>query len=395
MGGTTPTEYECKLVDKNNHVKHIIIRFNITQWHERIMATIEDITSRKQARTALQSSIKKLRETAARLTQSQKQYRNLFENTGTATILVEKNLRISMANSRFAELTGLSKNEITGTRRLGEFIEHKSLYRIRRFHARQKEKGLPLPTEYECLLRDTSGNQKHVVMKIYTPPGQESSIVSFFDITQRKQAESALQAAHERLRILAVVDELTQVANRRQFNEKLWQEWNRLQRESLPLSLIMCDVDDFKAYNDTYGHQNGDRCLRSIADAIQKTVKRIVDVVARYGGEEFAVIMPNTNQLGASRVAESIRIAVQDLKIPHNASSVSEVITLSLGVAAMTPAPGLSPEALIKEADNALYTAKKQGRNRVVVASAAQTDGTNASLRFPRAGGMEFQKPLS
>jgi len=116
MGGTTPTEYGCKMMDKNNNIKHIIIRFNITQWHERIMATIEDITSRKKAKTALQSSIKKLRQTAARLTQSQKRYRNLFENTGTATILVEKNLRISMANSRFSELTGFTKHEIIGAK---------------------------------------------------------------------------------------------------------------------------------------------------------------------------------------------------------------------------------------------------------------------------------------
>lgn len=396
MGGTMPTEYECKMVDKNNHIKHIIIRFNITQWHERIMATIEDITSRKQAKTALQSSIKKLRQTAARLTQSQKQYRNLFENTGTATILVEKNLRISMANSQFAELTGLSKNEITGKKRLSEFIEHKSLYRIRRFHAKQKEKGLPLPAEYECLLIDNARNMKHVVMKIYTPPGQENSIVSFFDITQRKQAEAALQAAHERLRILAVVDELTQVANRRQFNEKLNQEWLRLHREGLPLSLIMCDVDDFKAYNDTYGHQSGDRCLRSIADAIKKTVKRTVDMVARYGGEEFAVIMPNTNQLGASRVAEAIRVAVEELQLPNKASSVSNVITLSLGVSSIIPSQNLSSEELIKSADNALYAAKKQGRNRVVESQkAARPNEDNLSWQISPSPGEGPKTPSS
>ncbi|MDA3897562.1 MAG: PAS domain S-box protein, partial [Desulfobacteraceae bacterium] len=267
MDGTTPTEYECKMVDKYDKIKHVIIRFNITQWHERIMATIEDITSRKQAKSALLKYIKKLRQTTSRLTQSQKRYRSLFENTGTATILVEKNMRISMTNSKFCELTGFSKNEITGEKRLSEFIERKNLYRIRRFHTKQKEKGLPLPTEYECLLVDKSRNMKHVVMKIYSPQWQESSIVSFFDITKRKQAENALKEAHERLRIVAVIDELTQVANRRQFNEKLHNEWNRLKREGLPMSLIMCDVDCFKSYNDTYGHQNGDRCLRAIADA--------------------------------------------------------------------------------------------------------------------------------
>jgi diguanylate cyclase (GGDEF)-like protein/PAS domain S-box-containing protein len=365
MGGTTPTEYECKMVDKDKNIKHVIIRFNITQWHERIMATIEDITARKQAKAALQSSIKRLRQTAARLSQSQKQYRNLFENTGTATILVEKNMRISMANSKFSELTGFSKKEITNTKRLSEFIERKNLYRIKRFHTKQKEKGLPLPTEYECLLVDKERKMKHVVMKIYTPQGQENSIISFFDITKRKQAEAALQEAHERLRLLAVIDELTQVANRRQFNEKLNSEWLRMQREALPISLIMCDVDCFKSYNDTYGHQNGDRCLRSIADTLSQIVKRSVDLVARYGGEEFAIIMPNTDLFGALRVAESARTSVERLQIPNKASIAAPCITLSLGVSSIVPARDLSVDDLIKDADNALYEAKNAGRNQI------------------------------
>ena len=366
MGGTTPTEYECKMEDKEGTLKHVIIRFNITQWHERIMATIEDITAQKQAKAALQSSIKRLRQIAARLSQSQKQYRNLFENTGTATILVEKNMRISMANSKFSELTGFSKKEITNIKRLSEFIERKSLYRIKRFHAKQKEKKLPLPTEYECLLVDKNRKLKHVVMKIYTPQGQHSSIISFFDITKRKKAEAALQEAHEQLRIVAVMDELTQVANRRQFNEKLNSEWLRMQREALPLSLIMCDVDCFKAYNDTYGHQNGDRCLRSIADTLSQVVKRSVDLVARYGGEEFAIIMPNTDLYGALQVAESIRTAVERLQIPNKASIAAPYITLSLGVSSIVPVRHLGVDDLIKDADNALYAAKNAGRNQII-----------------------------
>lgn len=366
MGGTTPTEYECKLLDKFNNVKHVIIRFNITHWHERIMATIEDVTVQKRSRAALLKSGKKLRETFALLSQSEKGYRNLFENTGTATILVEKNMRISMANTKFTELTGYDKHEIVGKKRLSEFIERRNLFRIRRFQIKQKKKGLPLPTEYECLMIDKSKQIKHVVMKTYSPPEQDTSIVSFFDITQRKQAEAALQEAHERLRRISTTDELTQVANRRQFNDRLNAEWNRLRREGFPLSLIMCDVDCFKLYNDAYGHQSGDQCLRLIAEALKTAAKRSSDLVARYGGEEFAIIMPNTDMQGALKLAETVRTAVEKLNIPNKASVVSPYVTLSLGVSSLMPSHLLTPEAIIRDADNALYEAKRRGRNRSI-----------------------------
>lgn len=367
MGGNAPTEYECRIIDKHQKIKHVIIRISVIPWHERIIATLVDITSRKQARAALQKYNIRLQEVARKLQESELRYRSLFENTGTATILVEKNLRVAMANSKFSELTGYPKEMITGGKRLTDFIERKSLYRIRRYHARRKAKGLPLPDDYECLILDRGKALKYVVMKIYTPPGQDSSIVSFFDITSRKVAEAALQQAHEKLRTLAISDELTQVANRRRFDECLSREWSRLMRDVLPISLIMCDVDCFKAYNDNYGHQMGDQCLRDIAGAIKTNIKRSVDVVARYGGEEFAVIMPNTEAEGAVKVAETIRMAVEQLQIPHKTSSVSPYITLSLGVASMIPTRNSQPENLVQEADNALYEAKRKGRNRSIM----------------------------
>ncbi|MEZ4603272.1 MAG: diguanylate cyclase [Desulfobacterales bacterium] len=232
-------------------------------------------------------------------------------------------------------------------------------------------------------------------MKIYTPQGQHSSIISFFDITKRKKAEAALQEAHEQLRIVAVMDELTQVANRRQFNEKLNSEWLRMQREALPLSLIMCDVDCFKAYNDTYGHQNGDRCLRSIADTLSQVVKRSVDLVARYGGEEFAIIMPNTDLYGAFQVAESIRTAVERLQIPNKASIAAPYITLSLGVSSIVPVRHLSVDDLIKDADNALYAAKNAGRNQIIAGVIGNKKrGLAANSPNPLNILQKFEKPV-
>jgi len=363
---TAPTEYECQLMDKLQRIKHVIVRLSVAQWHDRIIVTLVDITSRKQAKAALQQYNIRLQQLARKLKESELQYRRLFENTGTATILVEKNMRISLANSQFCEMTGYKRLTINDRKRLTEFIDRKSLARIRRYHAIQKSRGLPPPSEYELILVGRNRIRKYVIMKVFKPPGQESTIVSFFDITSRKEAEAALAKAHEKLQTLAVSDELTQVANRRRFDEYLRQEWDRHKREALPIAIIMCDVDFFKLYNDTYGHQAGDECLKTIAKTIKNQLKRSVDLVARYGGEEFVVIMPNTSIDGAVMVAENIRIEVENLKIPNKGISVYKFVTISLGVASMIPDSKFPPESLVQMADTALYEAKKKGRNRTV-----------------------------
>jgi diguanylate cyclase (GGDEF)-like protein len=147
----------------------------------------------------------------------------------------------------------------------------------------------------------------------------------------------------------------------------LQQEWRRLTREQSSLALILCDIDFFKLYNDTYGHQMGDDCLRQVAQTINQAARRPADVVARYGGEEFAVILPNTTAENAMYVAESIRREVQALGIPHANSPVHSVVTLSLGVSGVIPTEAIEPEQLIAVTDRALYTAKQQGRNRVIL----------------------------
>ncbi len=191
------------------------------------------------------------------------------------------------------------------------------------------------------------------------------------EVWQRKKAEKELLEANLELKKLVNIDGLTGVANRRYFDATLEQEWYRLKREELPLSLIMCDIDYFKHYNDYYGHIKGDRCLTKVAQTMQEAVKRSADLVARYGGEEFAVILPNTNLRGAMKVAENIRLAVQNLKMPHCRSQVSEYVSLSLGVSSIVPGLNkeMSPELLKTTADEALYQAKKKGRDRIETAS--------------------------
>lgn len=187
------------------------------------------------------------------------------------------------------------------------------------------------------------------------------------EIEQNQEARATFQRLKQELQNLATIDGLTQIPNRRRFDEYLNQEWDRLTREQEPLSLLLCDVDFFKRYNDTYGHQAGDSCLRIVAQTISRTAKRTSDLVARYGGEEFTIILPKTNLSGAIAIAETIQQQIENLHIPHPQSDVSEFVTVSIGIASQIPSRNDSVDNLIAKADRALYLAKARGRNRVVV----------------------------
>jgi len=184
------------------------------------------------------------------------------------------------------------------------------------------------------------------------------------DITQRKQAEVALHEVNQELQRLASIDGLTEVANRRCFDRHLSQAWENMRHSSAPLTLILCDIDYFKRYNDEYGHQSGDVCLKKVAQAITQAVKRTTDLVARYGGEEFAIVLPNTNLTGAQQVTADIQQAVGNLKIPHCRSLIGTCVTVSLGVACIADVSDSTPDGLIAAADRGLYRAKYEGRNR-------------------------------
>ncbi|HAN74036.1 MAG TPA: hypothetical protein DCQ63_06905 [Planktothrix sp. UBA8402] len=183
---------------------------------------------------------------------------------------------------------------------------------------------------------------------------------------QQSELHQQLQLANQQLQNLAMVDQLTQIANRRCFDDILNQEWNRLIREKRPLSLLLCDIDYFKQYNDTYGHSQGDICLQRVAQALQQGVQRSIDLVARYGGEEFVVILPYTDTYGALQVADNIQDVLQQFNLPHRGSTIAERVTISIGVCTIIPTTERFPLDLINRADNALYQAKTQGRNRAV-----------------------------
>ncbi len=167
----------------------------------------------------------------------------------------------------------------------------------------------------------------------------------------------------------SMIDGLTGIANRRRFNEYLSMEWQRAMRRETDIALIMLDIDNFKKYNDTYGHLEGDECLKKVAESLSKGVKRASDLVARWGGEEFACLLPETSMNAALEMAEDFRANVEGLKIPHKSSQVAKVVTISIGVASIVPKQEQAYDLLLQQADKALYTAKDLGRNRVVAFS--------------------------
>lgn len=183
------------------------------------------------------------------------------------------------------------------------------------------------------------------------------------------RANEELEKRNVELQRLSSIDGLTGISNRREFDESLKREWSRARRKKhdTEISLIMIDIDHFKLYNDGYGHQQGDDCLKKVAWELNKCIKRDSDLLARYGGEEFVVILSDTNLDGAKQVAENMREHIFNLAIPHEYIKDGTTVSLSLGVAKIIPAADNSPEQLIQLADKALYRAKENGRNQVAI----------------------------
>jgi len=194
------------------------------------------------------------------------------------------------------------------------------------------------------------------------------------ELLRQKLLKEELQTENEkveelanRLKALSATDGLTDIPNRRRFDEFLSKEWGRSSRSQTPLSLILCDVDCFKAFNDYYGHLSGDQCLKDVATLLAEHARRSGDIAARYGGEEFTVVLSNTNINDAHAIAEQMRQGIEGLGIRHQASTVAEFVTASFGVASIIPTFEVDSAMLIAKADHALYQAKQGGKNTVVI----------------------------
>jgi diguanylate cyclase (GGDEF)-like protein/PAS domain S-box-containing protein len=234
-----------------------------------------------------------------------------------------------------------------------------------------------------CRVRKRNGEYLWVeaALRLVRDPGTgiPSGILNTVrDISERKRSDEQLRDAYRTVEAMALTDGLTGLANRRRFDQYLAIEWRRSLRNPHPFSLLMLDVDLFKAYNDTYGHQRGDSCLKQIAEACMDVVSRPGDLLARFGGEEFVAALPNTDSEGALQVANEICESLRNRRLPHSSSPFG-IITISIGCATLIPQADRHAPDLIAMADHALYTAKSNGRNQVCIGNALEKHGEDAA----------------
>ncbi|MEJ8547880.1 diguanylate cyclase [Brevibacillus borstelensis] len=303
------------------------------------------------------------------LEESEERYRRLVQLSPDG-ILVASEGRIVLANDAALKLLGLEKREQLLGKPLYTFTKEEWRAGAWNDTHMQKEPVTDL-IETRFSRQDSSEVDVETASTWISYRGEPAQLIHFRDITLRKRAEEQLMSANKLLRDLTNMDGLTGVANRRCFDERVRADWEACQARRVPFSLIMFDVDYFKAYNDTYGHQRGDRCLREAAEAAAAAVSGAElqgALVARYGGEEFAVLLPGADAEQAYEIAEDVRVRIEAIAIPHSGSKVSSVATVSVGVSTLLPAEAISPENAIEQADKALYEAKNAGRNCVRMA---------------------------
>jgi diguanylate cyclase (GGDEF)-like protein/PAS domain S-box-containing protein len=288
----------------------------------------------------------------------------------------------------FYRIIGIDPNEVEPSAEIGMQIIHPD---DRERAANEVQKAISEGHEYDIEKRIVrpDGEVRTVLSRgviILAENNNPSKLVgAFLDITEQKKAAEEilnlnaqleqrvaertkeLEEANKKLQLISVTDALTGVHNRRFFNETIYKEWRRAIRSKETLSLIMIDIDFFKAYNDFNGHLVGDQCLHKVAVTLKKALNRTSDVFVRYGGEEFAVLLPATELPGAKKVAEAMKRNIEQLNLPHKKSLIAQYLTVSMGIASILPKKEIKVTALIEMADGALYEAKRKGRNQIII----------------------------
>ncbi|MGK7933323.1 MAG: diguanylate cyclase [Microcystaceae cyanobacterium] len=359
----------CQVVLRNYHKNGSLY------WHEVFISPIKNERGEVTHFVGIQNDITDRKKIEEALTRSEQKFSSAFRASpdpiAISALAEEQFIEV---NQSFCQLTGYTKEEV-----INYTASDLNLWVKERSHLTlcQKLQNDQAISGFELQLRAKSGEIKTLLLSVEIIELEDKPCLLTIakDITERQKIKKELEEANIELYRLANLDGLTEVANRRRFDETLKKEWQRCYREKQFISLIICDVDEFKRYNDYYEHLQGDDCLIQVAKAIDEGSKRATDLVARYGGEEFAIILPNTNENGAVKVAKNIQTQIHQLQIPHANSTVSPHVTVSMGVASLIPQIGLTPTQLIQLADAALFNAKKQGRNRMIISQDCPVSG--------------------
>ncbi len=348
---------------------------NKADWSKRYQHLLKQLKSAKDKielnKTALEITKLMIIETET----ANMELEQIFDQSSSGIWVIDTNFEILRMNETLAKLAGKKKDQVRGLKCYDVFpIPMCATHDCPMHKIKQGRQNLEFDIEKKTR-HGTTASYLLTVNPFYGLTGKTMGLVGEFkDITLRRDAERALRQANKRLERLSHIDGLTQVANRRHFDEFLKTEIKRANRSLSPLSLVFCDIDHFKRFNDTYGHQAGDACLKTVAKVIRSNLHRPEDFVARYGGEEFVLVLPDTDGRGAFHLAEVVREALLRQEIPHETSPIAPYVTLSLGVTCLETGQNgeikgsdRMCEAIIKIADQALYEAKQQGRNRTVL----------------------------
>jgi diguanylate cyclase (GGDEF)-like protein/PAS domain S-box-containing protein len=317
-----------------------------------------------------------------RLKASEARYRLLADNSTDMVFQLDRNLACQYASPACREILGFAPEELIGVSCLKQ--AHRDDAERMRLALNTLASGRTERMSLASRMRHRDGRWIWVEAQLRAPrdpdTGETIAIIGALrDVSARKAIEDDLAEATRRLQALASQDSLTGLANRRAFDDALDREFLRAKRDDFCIALLMIDVDRFKAFNDSYGHPRGDECLRLIARAISRAVRRPGDLAARYGGEEFCVLLPGSDEAGAAAIAARIRRSVLQLKIEHCASELG-IVSISVGAAACGPVTSdRAPDSLVREADRALYLAKKGGRNAIVLASGSCAAASSSS----------------
>ena len=298
-------------------------------------------------------------------------YKTLLESTKAIPWKIDwSNMQFAYVGPQIEELLGWEQGSWLTVEDWATRMHPDDRDYVVNFCVSQSKAGMDHEADYRALTKDGGyvwiRDVVHVVRK---ENGEVDSLIGFmFDISERKKTEEELIRLQVELERLSLTDGLTGISNRRMFDQRLETEWHDAKRSRKPLSLIILDIDYFKQYNDCYGHVGGDECLRSLAGVLKTVARRPRDVVARFGGEEFTLLLPETDETMARKLARECAEGITRLRIPHEKSSISPFVTASIGVETTVPDGETTPRDLVEEVDRMLYAAKHNGRNRIEAA---------------------------